>query len=212
MRIAICKGALFGPTVEILERIGLDVEALKTADRQLMVRSSDNSMEYIICRPTDVPVVVEYGSADIGIVGKDVLLEQSKNVYELLDLKFGKCTLIIAEPANSEEKPDDYPHFEQIRVASKFPNITEKYFSDNNIQAEVIKMHGNIELAPAIGLADQIVDLTATGKTLKENNLKIVKEIGVCTARLIANRASQKLLFSEINDMMAKIKDVVEAK
>lgn len=211
MRIAVCKGALFDPTLGLLNNVGLDTGDLQNADRQLLVKSADGKIEYIICRPTDVPVVVEYGSADIGIVGKDVLLEQSKKVYELADLKFGRCMLILAEP-NKIDKVDDYLQFEQKRVATKFPGIAEKYFSDNNIQVEVIKMHGNIELAPAIGLADQIVDLTQTGKTLKENNLRIVKEIGICTARLIANRASQKLKYSVINDLQSRMKEFTDNK
>lgn len=210
MRIAICKGALFDPTVSLLNCMGLDTTILKAADRQLFLSTPDGLTEYLICRPTDVPVFVEYGSADIGITGKDVLLEQSRSIYELYDLGFGKCRMVLAEPAGSAND-EEYMHFEQKRVATKFPNITEKYFSGKGIQVEIIRLHGNIELAPAMGLADMIVDLSATGRTLKENNLRVIDEIAVCTARLIANRAAHKLNFDRINELLGKIRKQLEA-
>lgn len=210
LRIAICKGELLEPTINILEKAGLKINLLKKATRdgrKLKIKEQDG-YEYILCRPTDVPVYVEYGAADIGIVGKDVLLESEKNVFELLDFGFGKCRIILAEPKNNTNKKDT-KNIQQIRVATKYPKITENYFREAQTQVEIVKLHGNIELSPSVGLAEQIVDLTSTGKTLEANNLIVVDEIADCTTRLISNKVSQRLKYRNIMNLTKKLQNIV---
>lgn len=203
-RVAICKGGLFEPTVELLKKSGYDTGVFNDIGRQLVVKSQAEKTEYIICRPTDVTTYIENGAADVGIVGKDIILETKKNVFELLDLTFGKCELVLAEPEKGAAKPS------QPRIATKYPRVAQDYFAGLGQQVEIVKLHGNIELAPVVGLAEQIVDLVSTGKTLKDNNLVVVDKIFTCTARLISNRVSQRLKFDEIMKMVSKLSSVLE--
>ncbi len=148
-------------------------------------------MRYMIVRATDVPTYVEYGCADLGIVGKDTLMEQEKDLYEPLDLKFGYCRMMVAEPARLA-LADDPSSWTNIRIATKYPNVTEKYFARKGVQVEIIKLYGSIELAPLVGLSERIVDLVSTGETLRQNGLVEVETIAEITTRLIVNRASLK--------------------
>lgn len=204
-RVAICKGGLFDPTIELLKKAGYDTGVFDDIGRQLVVKSKAEKMEYIICRPTDVTTYIENGAADVGIVGKDIILETKKNVFELLDLTFGKCELVLAEPADSGGTKLSQP-----RIATKYPRVAQDYFAGLGRQVEIVKLHGNIELAPVVGLAEQIVDLVSTGKTLRDNNLVVVDKIYMCTARLISNRVSQRLKFEEIMKMVSKLSSVLE--
>jgi ATP phosphoribosyltransferase regulatory subunit len=186
LRIAVPKGALFAESVRTLAAAGLDVTGLAEPGRQLIVRTGE--VEYIIGRPTDIPVYVAYGGADCAIAGKDVLAEAGLETVELVDLSFGGCRFIVAEPEDAAVRVRErLQHLGVVRVATKYPNITQAYFDGIGVQVELVKLHGNIELAPLIGLADQIVDITATGTTLRENRLTIVGEVLESTARFVGN-------------------------
>ncbi len=197
LRVAVPKGAIFESALAALGEAGLPVEVLRDDGRRLFYRAEGT--EFIVSRPSDVPVFVEHGAADVGIVGKDVLEEQRPNVMELKDLGTGACRMILAAPqSKAEEIRSAISHAEVVRVATKFPNTARRYFEGMGRQAEVIELHGSIELAPLVGLAECIIDLTATGTTLRENDLVVLDEISTSTARLISNRGSYRLRHSEV--------------
>lgn len=201
LRIAVPKGAIFEDAIRALGAAGLPVEILRDNGRRLVYRA--DGVEFITSRPTDVPVFVEHGAADLGIVGKDVLEEKAANVMELKDLGTGACRLILAAPENrADEVRRSISSAEVVRVATKFPNIARGYFEGIGRQAEIIALHGSIELAPLVGLAECIVDLTATGTTLRENNLEILDDISSSTARVISNRGSYRLRHGEISSLV----------
>jgi ATP phosphoribosyltransferase len=198
LRVAVPKGAIFGDALSALEAAGLPAGVVRENGRRLIYRAGDS--EFIVSRPSDVPVFVEYGAADVGIVGKDVLEEHRFNVVELRDLGTGGCRMILAAPeAGAEDVRRAIRHAEVVRVATKFPDTARRYFERMGRQAEVIELHGSIELAPLVGLAECIVDLTATGTTLRENHLVELDEISTSTARLIANRGAYRLRHQEIS-------------
>lgn len=204
LRVAVPKGAIMEDALRALEGAGLPAEIVRDNGRKLSYKS--DGVEFIISRPSDVPVFVEYGAADIGVVGKDVLEEQAPNVVELRDLGTGACRMILAAPAASaDDVRRAIRHAEVIRVATKFPNTARRYFEGLGRQAEVIELHGSIELAPLVGLAECIVDLTATGTTLRENDLVILDDISSSTARLIANRGAYRLRHEEIAGLLIRM-------
>ncbi len=185
LRIAVPKGALFPDSVRMLEAAGLDVTGLADPGRQLIVSSTD--ADYIIAKPTDVPIYVAYGGADCGIAGKDVLVEAALEVVELVDLGFGGCRFVVAEREDAPDASERYARLGVLRVATKYPNIAQTHFDARGIQVEIVKLNGNIELAPLIGMADVIVDITATGTTLRQNRLRIVEDVLPSTARFVGN-------------------------
>jgi len=198
--IALPKGKLFGLSAQLLAKVGWTAEGLNEKSRKLVITNDAARLKFIITKTADVPTYVEYGAADIGIIGKDVILESGKDVYELLDLGFGKCRLMMAVPKDKRRpRLEDYAH---TRVATKFPNIAEKFFAAQGMQMEYIKLNGSIELAPIIGMSESIVDIVETGTTLRENNLEEIVTIMDATARLIANRVSYKLKFDRINGLV----------
>lgn len=189
LRIAVPKGSLKEGSVEVLKNAGLDVDGLFDSGRTLMLRNGD--VEYIIVRPTDAPVFVSLGAADCGICGEDSLLEAMPDVVELVDLKFGGCRFVVAESKGTTEAVEErYRKLGSIRVATKYPNITRSYYDKIGMPVEIVKLHGNIELAPITGMAERIVDITATGTTLRENNLVVVDDVLASTARFFANPSS----------------------
>jgi ATP phosphoribosyltransferase regulatory subunit len=189
LRIAVPKGALYGESVALLAQAGLDAAGLDDPGRQLVIYREE--VEYYIVRPTDVPVFVSYGGVDCAICGKDSLAEAALEVVELVDLGFGTCRFVVAEPAAAGGAAEEaYRRLGVMRVATKYPRITAQYYDSIGVQVETVKMHGNIELAPLCGMADRIVDITATGTTLRENNLVIVDEVLQSTARFVGNPAS----------------------
>lgn len=188
LRMALAQGTMFDEIRASLEGVGLPIDGL-TGHRRLVVRSGD--VEYVLCRPSDVPTYVAHGAADLGIVGRDVLLETEEDVIELVDLGFGVCRFVVAGPKGSLDRSlAEYQHLGSLEVATKYPRVAQRHFDERGIQVELIKLNGAVELAPQVGLSDQIVDLVSTGRTLRENDLEIVEEITTCSARLIANRAS----------------------
>ena len=206
--IAIPKGRNLKPSIEIFKSIGLNASPMIEDTRRLLFDLSRENVKFLVIRDTDIPTYVEYGAADIGVSGKDVLTEQGRDLYEPLDLKFGFCRMVLAEPKElrAEDDPSKWTH---IRVATKFPKITENYFRNKGIQVEIVKLYGSIELAPIVGLSERIVDLVSTGQTLKENGLVEVEEILKITARLIVNRASLKTKYERINKIIEELRSII---
>lgn len=204
LTVALCKGKLIEPTLELFARAGYDGAQLATDSRRLVFSCPDIGMIFLIVRPTDVPTYVEYGAADIGVVGKDVLLEQDSDVYEPLDLGFGVCRIAVAALRGQRSRNR---LSSKIRIATKYPRITERYFNQRGVPVEIIKLYGSIELAPIVGLADRIVDLVETGNTLKAHDLVEVECIATSTARLIVNRASLKLKHEAVTELIKKLRD-----
>lgn len=194
-------------SAELLKKVGWTAEGLHEKSRKLIISNEEEKLKFIITKTADVPTYVEYGAADIGIIGKDVILESGKDVYELLDLGFGKCHLMMAVDKNKKRaRLEDYSH---TRVATKFPRIAEKFFSERGMQMEYIKLNGSIELGPLVNLSESIVDIVETGTTLRENNLEEIVHIMDATARLIANRVSYKLNFERINKLVTDLEKIL---
>ena len=208
LTIALPKGKLFQPSADMLAKFGYTAEGLSENSRKLVIANETKKIQFIITKPMDLPTYVDYGAADIGIIGKDVLLEEGKDVYELLDLNFGLCRLMLAVPeALKRDKLSDYAH---MRVATKYPRVAEKFFLEHGVQMEIVKLNGSIELAPMVGLAEMIVDIVETGRTLKENRLLEVAQIQRATARFIANRVSFKMKFDRIHVMVEELKTLLK--
>ena len=204
--IALSKGKLLSPTLALFRQAGYSGYHVQDGDRRLILEFPDHGHRILIVRPSDVPVYVEYGAADLGVVGKDVLLEQTPDVYEPVDLGLGVCKLVVAKP-NGQTPIQRLSS--KLRVATKYPNMTERFFNQQGLPVELIKLYGSIELAPLVGLADRIVDLVETGKTLKANNLVEEEIIAWSSARLIVNRASLKMKHAMVTEVLTRIKKQV---
>lgn len=205
LNIALPKGRLGDQVLNLFSSIGFQCAEIYENDRRLVLESPDHQLRYLLVKPSDVAIYVEYGAADVGVVGKDILLEGNPDVYELLDLQIGKCRLAVAGKEDYTENPEAV-----LRVATKFPNVAKKYYSSLNRDIEIIQLNGSIELAPILGLSDVIVDIVESGKTLRENHLKVLSEIVPVSARLIANRASYLFKNEIITDMTRKLQEAVE--
>ena len=197
LTIALAKGRLAKNALEIFENIGITCEEMKDEKtRKLIFTNEELKLRFFLAKPSDVPTYVEYGAADIGIVGKDTILEEGRRLYEVYDLKIGNCKMCVCGPKEAKEK---LKHHELIRVASKYPNIAKDYFYNKKHQTvEIIKLNGSVELAPIVGLSEVIVDIVETGKTLSENNLEPVETIAPISARLIANKSALKFKTEQI--------------
>jgi ATP phosphoribosyltransferase len=202
--VALSKGKLLGPALALFKKAGYASKDLSEDSRRLVMICPELNTTLLIVRPSDVPTYVEYGAADAGVVGKDMLLEQERDVYEPLDLKFGGCRISIAAP---QDEMRDERLYSKIRVATKYPNITERYFNQKGMSVEIIKLYGSIELAPVVGLAERIVDLVSSGKTLEAHHLVEVEVIAQSTARLIVNRASLKMKHGEMTDLISRLQE-----
>jgi ATP phosphoribosyltransferase len=212
--IAVPRGALFKGTVDLLAGLGMDTEELRENDRKLLFEE----IGVITMRPSDVPTYVEAGAADVGITGKDVLLEQAhgsegvahreggREVYELLDLGYGRCTMVLASKQGPDPAVEALRRLGVMRVATKYPRIAARHLEETGRQAEIVEVKGSVELAPLTGMVEAIVDLTATGTTLRENNLVVREELMVCTARLIANPVAHKLKAARIDELMERLR------
>jgi ATP phosphoribosyltransferase len=202
LRIAVPRGSLFPGTLDLLDGLGLDTAEVRDNDRKLLFEEAG----IITMRPSDVPTYVAAGAADIGITGKDVLMEQAeRDVHELLDLGFGRCVMVLASVAGEDQGAAALRRLGVVRIATKYPRIAADYFLATGRQAEIVEVKGSVELAPLTGLSEAIVDLTATGTTLRENNLVIREEIAVCTARLIANPVADRLKARAIDALVERI-------
>ncbi len=215
LTIAVPRGALFGDTVDLLSGLGINTEEIQTNDRKLLFED----VGVITMRPSDVPTYVEAGAADLGVTGKDVLLEQAaqrpgeggREVYELLDLGYGRCTMVLASKSGPDPALEALRRLGVMRVATKYPRIAARYMEETGRQAEIVEVKGSVELAPLTGVVDAIIDLTATGTTLRENNLIVREEIVLCTARLIANPVAHKLKAASIDDLLERLRGLPAA-
>jgi ATP phosphoribosyltransferase len=205
LKLALPRGALWAETLDALDRIGVETTELRGGSRSLVF--SANGLSLVTMRPSDVPTYVEAGAADLGITGKDVLMEQADRiVYEILDLRYGVCRMVLAGRQGDPSLGESERRLGSMRIATKYPRIAERYFEQTGRQAEVIEVKGSVELAPLVGLADGIVDLVATGRTLKENGLEIREQIAESTARLVVNRISHKLRATEVDDLVERLR------
>lgn len=205
LMIAVPRGALFADTLDLLDDLGVDTAEVRTNDRKLLFAEAG----VVTMRPSDVPTYVEHGAADIGITGKDVLLEQpEREVYELLDLGYGRCEMVVAARSGDDALAESLRRLGRVRVATKYPRVAAQHFAETGRQAEIVEVKGSVELAPLTGLVDGIVDLTATGTTLRENGLEAVEQIVTCTARLIANPVAHKLKAAEIDALVERIRSL----
>jgi len=204
LAIALSKGKLLEPALDLFRRVGLAPKDASPDSRRLIFEHPASGTTLMIVRPSDVPIYVEYGAVDAGVVGADVLMEQATDVYEPLDLGFGACRLAVAAPESAVKR--NGRHGTRLRVATKYPNLTERYFTQKGIPIEIIKLYGSVELAPLVGLADRIVDLVSSGKTLRAHNLVVTDVITESTARLIVNRASLKLKHKRVNGLIEALR------
>ena len=208
LTIALPKGKLFYLAKDLFAIVGFVADNFEEKSSKLVITNEELKLKFIIAKTADVPTYVEHGAADIGVIGKDVLMEAQKDVYELLDLGFGRCHLMMAVPKDKKRaKLTDYTH---TRVATKFPNVAKQFFTSKGMQMEYIKMNGSIELGPIVGLSESIVDIVETGTTLRENNLDEIAFIAKASARLIANRASFKLKFDRISKLVKALEMELE--
>ena len=202
LNVALPKGRLGMKVYDMLAAIGYECPEILEDNRKLIFENEASGVRYFLVKPSDVAIYIAHGAADIGVVGKDILLEQSPELYELLDLGFGKCRMCVAAPNDYREDPD-----RPVKVATKFVHIARSYYESKNREIEIIKLSGSIEIAPLVGLSDVIVDIVETGTTLKENNLRVWEEIVPISARLIANKASSKFKSEEIYKIASKLKE-----
>ena len=203
VKIAIAKGRTENQAINLLEMAGIDCSVLKEKSRKLIFTISDNGLEIILLKAVDVPTYVERGVVDMGIVGKDVIMEQGKQLYEVVDLKFGKCKISVAG------KPDGLNGKKHLRVATKYPNVAAQYFASKGQSVEIIRQEGSVELAPLVGLSDIIVDIVETGNTLRENGLVVLEDIADISARLVVNKVSLKTKKSRISSLINIIFEAV---
>jgi ATP phosphoribosyltransferase len=206
LKLAIPRGALWEGTLDALDGVGVDTTELRSDSRSLVFDA--DSLTLVTMRPSDIPTYVEAGAADLGITGKDVLMEQQDRVvYEILDLGYGACRMVLAAREGDESLGESERRLGAMRIATKYPRVAERFFDETGRQAEVIEVKGSVELAPLVGLADGIVDLVATGRTLKDNGLEVREEIANSTARLVVNRVSHKLRAEEVDDLVERLRE-----
>ena len=213
LTLAVPRGALWGETLALVDALGVDTDELRSNDRRLLFTGPDLGAglgRIVTMRPSDVPTYVEHGAADLGVTGKDVLLEQpEREVHELLDLGYGRCRMIVAAREGDDSIARSLRRLGSVRVATKYPNVAAGHFADTGRQAQIVEVKGSVELAPLTGLVDGIVDLTASGRTLVENHLEEREEIAVCTARLIANPVAHVLKAARVDALVARVREVV---
>lgn len=207
LTFALAKGRLADKTMQLLEQIGMPCEEMKSKSRKLIFSNEDLKLKFFLAKASDVPTYVEYGAADIGVVGKDTLLEEKRNLYEVLNLGFGVCKMAVAGKEDVKEK---LTRSCNLRVATKYPQIATEYFYHKKKQTvEIIKLNGSIELAPIVGLSDVIVDIVETGSTLKENGLVVLEEICPLSARMVVNRVSMKMENERITKLIEDLKGIL---
>ena len=207
--IALTKGRLAAQTMNLLEQAGYYCEELKEkGSRKLIFVNEEQKLRFFLAKGPDVPTYVEYGAADIGVVGSDIIMEENRRVYEVLDLGFGKCRMCVCGPSEAKEL---LQHHEMIRVTSKYPNIAREYFYNRKHQTvDIIKLNGSVELGPIVDLGDVIVDIVETGSTLKENGLAVLEEVCPVSARMIVNQVSMQMKTRRIREIMANVRDCLE--
>jgi len=205
VKIALAKGRTADVAMEMLAQVGIEFKDYSKNSRKLIFEDTSKEVEMILVKSGDVPIYVEKGAADVGVVGKDVLLEEEADIFEVLNLKFGRCRMCVCS-----KKDFELSFNRKLIVASKYPNIAKNYFDSIGIHSEIIKLNGSVELAPIIGLADVIVDIVESGKTLKENNLEVLKDICDISARMVVNKVSLKTKSEIIKNMIAKLEELIQ--
>jgi ATP phosphoribosyltransferase len=206
LKLAVPRGALMDEVLALLDQVGIDTSGVRSDSRSLVFDGGEVTL--VTMRPYDVPTYVEAGAADLGITGKDVLLEQDdRRIFELLDLEVGLCRMVLATRKGDAGPSEHQRRLGMMRIATKYPKIAERYFEDRGRQVEVVEVKGSIELAPLVGLADGIVDLVATGRTLVENNLEEREQIVTCTARLVANEVAYRLRSEEVDSLTSRLRE-----
>lgn len=208
LRIALTKGRLERDTVAMFERIGFDCTAVHEKGRKLILPIGDNQFEVVLAKAADVITYVEHGVCDLGVVGKDTIIENGSSFYEVLDLGFGKCKFALAAPKGT----DFYSGYASKTIATKYPNVARSFFEGKGMDVKIIKIEGSVELAPLLGLSDAIIDIVETGSTLKENGLEVIEKVCYISARLIVNTASMKLRKQEIDTLINQMEQAKEAK
>ena len=208
LRIALTKGRLERDTVAMFERIGFDCTAVHEKGRKLILPIGDNQFEVVLAKAADVITFVEHGVCDLGVVGKDTIIENGSSFYEVLDLGFGKCKFALAAPKGT----DFYSGYASKTIATKYPNVARSFFEGKGMDVKIIKIEGSVELAPLLGLSDAIIDIVETGSTLKENGLEVIEKVCDISARLIVNTASMKLRKQEIDTLINQMEQAKEAK
>ena len=208
LRIALTKGRLERDTVAMFERIGFDCTAVHEKGRKLILPIGDNQFEVVLAKAADVITYVEHGVCDLGVVGKDTIIENGSSFYEVLDLGFGKCKFALAAPKGTEF----YSGYASKTIATKYPNVARSFFEGKGMDVKIIKIEGSVELAPLLGLSDAIIDIVETGSTLKENGLEVIEKVCDISARLIVNTASMKLRKQEIDTLINQMEQAKEAK
>ncbi len=210
LTFALGKGRLASKTLELFEKIGITCEEMKDkSSRKLIFENREKKLRFFLAKGPDVPTYVEYGAADFGVVGRDTVLEENRNVYEVLDLGFGKCRMCVCGPESAREL---LQHHERIRVASKYPGIAKDYFYNKKHQTvDIIKLNGSVELGPLVGLSDVIVDIVETGSTLRENGLEVLEEICPLSARMIVNPVSMQMETERVKDLVNRLKEQIGA-
>ena len=211
LTIALSKGRILEETLPLLEQAGIVPAEDPDSSRKLVVGTNRPGVELVIVRATDVPTYVEFGAADVGVSGRDVLLEQQADLYEPVDLGIGKCRMVVAEPEGLAAG-DDPSRWDRVRIATKYPHITKEFFARKGVQTQIIKLYGSMELAPLVGLADRIVDLVSTGRTLKENGLVEVETLFEISSRLVVNKAALKLKHPLVSDLIDNLSAAVGQK
>ncbi|MCR4609112.1 MAG: ATP phosphoribosyltransferase [Eubacterium sp.] len=208
LTFALAKGRLARKTLEVFEKIGITCEEMKDPDtRKLIFVNEELKLRFFLAKASDVPTYVEYGAADIGVVGKDTILEEGRNLFEVMDMGFGKCRMCVCGPESAKEL---LKKNEIIRVASKYPHIAKDYFNNKKNQTvEIIKLNGSVELAPIVGLSEVIVDIVETGTTLRENGLDVIEEICPLSARMVVNQVSLRMEHERIQKLLTDLKDVL---
>ena len=206
LTVALGKGRLADKTMELFEKIGISCEDMKDkSTRKLILTDEKNKMRFFLAKSPDVPTYVEYGAADIGVVGEDTILEENRRVYKVMDLGYGKCRMCVCGPAQSREL---LKHHEMIRVASKYPNIAKDYFYNRKFQTvDIIKLNGSVELGPIVKLSDVIVDIVETGSTLKENGLEVLEEVCPLSARMIVNQVTMQMQTIRVRNLVKELQD-----
>ena len=209
LTFALGKGRLANKTLELLEQLGITCKEMKDKDsRKLIFVNEERKLKFFLSKGPDVPTYVEYGAADIGVVGRDTIMEENRRVYEVLDLGFGKCRMCVCGPESAREL---LKHHERIRVATKYPLIAKEYFYNKKHQTvDIIKLNGSVELGPIVGLSDVIVDIVETGGTLKENGLGVLEEVCPLSARMIVNPVSMRMEYERISGLIHRLKEICE--
>ncbi len=206
LTFALAKGRLAEQTMELLEQIGMPCEEMKSKSRKLIFVNEELKLKFFLAKASDVPTYVEHGAADIGVVGKDTLLEEGRNLYEVLNLGFGVCKMAVA---GKEEVKEKLSKSCNLRVATKYPAIARQYFYDKKQTVEIIKLNGSVELAPLVGLSDVIVDIVETGSTLKANGLMVLEDVCPLSARMVVNRVSMKMEHERISKLIEDLKELL---